>query len=292
MKSDLALRFDKNELRTQFNRRPFFVEHSLCGHELFELPRLIALARSQPAGCVEYNSGKLAPGQDPAATPMNGLSPEETIARIRDCNSWMVIKFVEHDPAYGELLNTLIDGLLREAGSVVPEVQRRYGFIFISSPGSVTPYHMDPEHNFLLQIRGDKHVHMWSPDDRFVLPEEQLETFYADYQHRNLPYRPEFETSSFLLLLKPGKGLHFPVTAPHWVRNGDEVSVSFSITFRSRVSDRREFLYRTKARLRKAGMNPPAVGAHPNAEELLYRLARGWRAVRRVGRISGNEAHD
>ena len=30
------------------------------------------------------------------------------------------------------------------------------GFIFVSSPNSVTPYHFDPEHNILLQIRGSK----------------------------------------------------------------------------------------------------------------------------------------
>ena len=37
----------------------------------------------------------------------------------------------------------------------------REAFIFISSPNTVTPYHMDPEYNFLLQIRGTKdHSHI------------------------------------------------------------------------------------------------------------------------------------
>ena len=35
-------------------------------------------------------------------------------------------------------------------------MKQKQGFIFISSPGSVTPFHIDPENNFLLQIRGSK----------------------------------------------------------------------------------------------------------------------------------------
>ena len=37
-----------------------------------------------------------------------------------------------------------------------PDIRMPQGFIFISSAGSVTHYHMDPEHKFLLKISGDK----------------------------------------------------------------------------------------------------------------------------------------
>ena len=43
------------------------------------------------------------------------------------------------------------------------------GFIFVSSPGSVTPYHIDPERNFLLQVRGNKTMHMFDGSDRSLL---------------------------------------------------------------------------------------------------------------------------
>jgi cytochrome P450 len=38
---------------------------------------------------------------------------------------------------------------------LAPGMCQREGFIFISSPGAVTPFHLDPEHNFLLQIKMD-----------------------------------------------------------------------------------------------------------------------------------------
>ncbi len=42
-----------------------------------------------------------------------------------------------------------------------------------------------------------------------------------------------FEAKSWTFDLQPGSGLHFPVTYPHWVKNADEVSISFSIAFRT-----------------------------------------------------------
>jgi len=124
----------------------------------------------------------------------------------------------------------------------------------------VTPFHLDPEHNFLLQIRGSKTVSMWDRDDRLVLPEEELEKFYARFVHRNLPWREVFQTTAWVVPLKPGQGLHFPVAVPHWVQNGPEVSISFSITFRSESSEARELIYRANANLRKLGISPRPPG--------------------------------
>jgi hypothetical protein len=243
-----------------FNRKPFHVRHSLCGHPLFELERLLQLARSLPERFVEYNGGALPVGARPEQTPRTGLSAEETIRRIAECGSWMVLKRVEQDPEYGALLDGCLDEIAAHARSVAPRMERREGFIFLSSPNAVTPFHIDPEYNFLLQIRGTKTVSMWDPADRFVLPEEELERFYASFVHRNLPWRDVFQSTAFVLPLAPGQGLHFPVTVPHWVKNGPDVSVSFSITFRTADSARREVLYKANARLRKLGLSPTPVG--------------------------------
>ena len=41
---------------------------------------------------IEYNAGNLSVSQDPALTPMNGLSISETLRRIEECESWMALK--------------------------------------------------------------------------------------------------------------------------------------------------------------------------------------------------------
>ena len=243
-----------------FDRKPFHVRHALADHPLFALPRLMELARRLPEPFVEYNAGGLAVGVRPEETPRTGLSAAETVRRIAECGSWMVLKRVEQDAGYGALLDRCLDGVAAQTGVALPRMLRREGFIFLSSPGAVTPFHLDPEHNFLLQIRGSKTVSMWDRDDRLVLPEAELERFYAAFVHRNLPWREVFQTTAWVVPLEPGQGLHFPVAVPHWVQNGPEVSISFSITFRSEASEARELIYRANAKLRKLGISPRTPG--------------------------------
>ena len=213
-----------------FDKKPFHVRHALADHPLFSLPRLMELARCLPEAFVEYNGGNLPVGARPQDTPRTGLSAEETVRRIAECGSWMVLKRVEQDPDYGALLDRCLDDVAAQAGAAVPRMLRREGFIFLSSPGAVTPFHLDPEHNFLLQVRGSKTVSMWDRDDRFVLPDAELEKFYSAFVHRNLPWRDVFQTTAWVVPLVPGQGLHFPVAVPHWVQNGPEVSISFSLS--------------------------------------------------------------
>jgi hypothetical protein len=258
--SDALMEVDPEICAAYFDRKPFHVHHALADHPLFALPRLMELARRLPEPFVEYNAGALAVGVRPEETPRTGLSPPETVRRIAECGSWMVLKRVEQDPDYGALLDRCLDGVAAQTGIALPRMLRREGFIFLSSPSAVTPFHLDPEHNFLLQIRGSKTVSMWDRDDRLVLPEAELEKFYARFVHRNLPWREVFQTTAWVVPLKAGQGLHFPVAVPHWVQNGPEVSVSFSITFRSEASEARELVYRANAKLRKLGLSPQAPG--------------------------------
>jgi hypothetical protein len=276
------LSYNTRQLRAQFNQRPFYVKHQLGDHPLFDIERLLKLAQSLPPANIEYNSGQLEINQDPGRTPMNGLSAVETIARIRDCKSWMVMKFVETDPEYRDLLHALLKDIVHDTADIAPDARRFLGFIFLSSPGAVTPYHMDGEHNFLLQIRGSKMMHVWSPDDRYVVTQEQLERFHARHPHRNLPYDPSFDASAYKLPMRAGDGIHVPVTSPHWVKVDDEVSISFSITFRSRVSAQSAFTNRTCCRLRELGIRPPAAGRYPMVEKALYATSGLWRALRGV----------
>jgi hypothetical protein len=48
--------------------------------------------------------------------------------------------------------------------------------------------------------------------------------------------------------------------APHWVKTESEVSVSLSITFRSRQSRFREYVHLANAPVRRVGIEPPFPG--------------------------------
>ena len=276
------LEIDPVSFRENFDRHPFTIRHRLAGHPLFALPRLIELSRELPADCVEYNAGNLGVNQDPALTPQTGLSVEETIRRIEENGSWMVLKYVERAPAYHQLLESCLAEFRVHTDPISPGMDRHEGFIFIGSPGAVTPFHMDPEFNFLLHVHGPKTMRVFPREDRTLLKEEQIEHFYTEAKQRNLPYQEEFAAKAVTFELEPGTGLHVPVNAPHWVKVGASHAVSFSVTFRTRQSDRRAALHIANAALRRRGWRPRNLGESPWRDSIKYFLFRVYRRFARM----------
>ena len=266
------------EFEKHFAREPFLIDHSLSDHPLFDLNRIVELTKSLPEDCIEYNAGNLPVSLDPELTPRNGLSPEETVRRIEECQSWMVLKYVERDPAYKELLDECLSLIEPYTDPIAPGMTQPQAFVFVTSPGSVTPYHIDPEHNFLLQVQGSKQIRMLDGRNKEIVSETDLEHFYSD-QGRNLKFKSEHEQTGWTFDLQAGKGLHFPVTYPHWVKNGDSVSISFSITFRTPDLDRRRALYQVNNSLRQKGMSPSPVGQNRLRDSIYY---NGFRVLRKI----------
>ncbi len=271
--------FDRNHAASfaaNYPDKPSPLRHGLAGCSLLAMDRLLDLTRRLPASSIEYNAGDLTVGQDPDKTPMNGLSAEETVRRISECRSWIVLKNIEQDAAYERLLeNGLTDVRAMLPGRIGPMFKKE-GFVFISSPGAVTPFHMDPEHNILLQVAGRKTFRIYPQRETALVSPEQHEAFHTPGGHRNLAYREEFERFADVHELGPGDALYAPVKAPHWVKVGGEVSVSLSITWRSRRSDDEARLHRVNAWLRAHGRTPSLAGAAPlrdRAKILSHRLA-------------------
>lgn len=277
----VLLQIDRATFDPNFAKQGFMIRHSLADHPLFQMPRLLELAQKLPRHRVEYNAGDLTLNQDPNKTPLNGLTPEETIQRIAECRSWMVLKNVELDDAYRQLLDACLDEV---AATGHPETRGLCGseaFIFLSSPGSITPYHIDPELNFLLQIRGTKTMTVFPADDRSLLTHQELERFYAG-AHRNLVYQDSFAAHGKAFVMNPGDGVHVPVTAPHHVLNGPEVSISFSITFRNPETEKRGTVYRLNHVLRQRGWKPTPYGESWLGDTVKYNAHRVFRRLRRL----------
>lgn len=256
---DKLIEIDATAVGDLMPTRTFRLKHRLAGHPLFEIDRLARLAASLPTEQIEFN-GPVMAGQDPRLTPSNGLSAEETVRRIEECKSWMVLKNVEQDPDYKALLDACLDQVAEQTGGVMGGALKRQAFIFVTSPGNVTPLHTDPEYNFLLQIRGSKRMSLFDQRDRAIVSEEDLEMYPG--KHRNLPYRDEFEAKATRQHIEPGDAIFVPLFDPHWVENGPEVSVSLSITWHAETSLRLVKLSYVNAVLRKLGFPQAPAGAH------------------------------
>jgi quercetin dioxygenase-like cupin family protein len=258
---------------------PVKLTHSLVGHPLLTLDALADLAQALPGDSIEYNPGHLPIGIAPEDVPSPQLGVVDTIRRIGDAGSWVALKRIEQVSEYAALLHDVLGELNEVVAPRTGAMVQLEGFVFITSPGGVTPFHFDPEHNILLQIQGSKVMTMFPLEDEEMFAAPVHEAFHLGKHHRNLPWREEFAAKGNTWELAPGEALHVPVKRPHWVQNGDKPSVSLSVTWRSdwtyAEADARAF----NAVLRELGIDPKSPGAYPVQNRA---KALAYRAIRRV----------
>lgn len=252
-------RIDGSEARECFHNAPFGLGHDLSDHPLFGLSRLVALAQSMPRDKVEFNSGKLAPGTRPEDVPSLDMAPEDVIRRIEHHNAWMVIKSVEEDGEYRRLLHDFLGEVAGAAGFDPDMFSDLKGFLFVSSANATTPFHIDAEENILVQIRGDKFVHIFDNRDRLLVGEEAMEISPA--KHRNQHYEEGFEARAKVFALAEGSAVHIPYMWPHWVRTGGRYSISMAMTWKTPEVLRLNKIRLVNGSLRRFGLpqRPPGV---------------------------------
>jgi hypothetical protein len=257
---------------------PHKLVHRLDAHPLLELEALASLAEALPAASVEYNAADLPLGihGKPDAT---GVPVGETIRQIGQSGSWAALKNIEQVPAYAELLHALLGELRGAIEARTGAMLKPQGFIFVTSPGGVTPYHFDPEHNVLLQVRGTKAMTQFPAGDPRFAPDETHEAYHTG-GGRELRWDEAFLPGGREFHLAAGEALFVPVMAPHFVRNGPFPSVSLSITWRSEWSfaeaDARAF----NKVLRRIGLSPRTPQRWPAGNRA---KAISWRLLGRLG---------
>jgi hypothetical protein len=227
------LNLNPDTFREHFNNRHFVLQHELSGHPLFELPRLIELARATSVSRPDdlyYDAGVTDLNERWGTSPC-AFAVDETIQRIESAGAFIILKRAESDPAYAEVLQRCMSDLLEVSGRELAKRMRRQEVIlFITSPRRITTYHIDSETNFLLQLHGEKDISIFSKFDREVLPEDEIERFWCEDNNAAV-YKPQLQHHADVVRLKPGNGVHIPVNAPHWVQNDNNISVSVSINY-------------------------------------------------------------
>jgi len=275
-----TLMADTAAFETQFPLKPFRIRHKLADDARLTLPAILDLVKQMPRDRIEYNSGKAAVSQDPTTTPLVDLDPEEVVRQIETAGAWMVLKRIEIVPAYKELLETALMSVagaqghksLAEAGFT--DVQ---GFLFVSSPGSTTPFHLDSEDNFFVQIHGDKVFAIYDNQDHSIASEDQIE--HCITKHRNLKFDDSYVAREMYNDLKPGEGVFVPYLWPHWVKTKDSYSISVAITWKTATVKRRNDLYVFNAMLRDRGMAQKAPGVQPALDAVKLAAFRTVNAV-------------
>jgi hypothetical protein len=258
---DRWIEADASVFRERFDRTSFELTHHLASHPLFELPRLMELAERTLRACpsdLYYDMGDVAPGQKWKDTN-RAFSPLKALRQLEDSSAWFIFRSAQRDPAYTALFRHAIAEIKAMVGDgIESRISKEDIIIFVAAPKRVTAYHIDRECNFILQIRGEKDLHVFDREDRQVLPEEELERFWTI--DNNAPnYRPELQHRAHTYRLAPGNGVHIPVNCPHWLRNDDNISVTLSVNFQF-VDSVRADVYRANHYLRRLGIHPIPPG--------------------------------
>jgi hypothetical protein len=261
---------------------PHILEHGLDSHPLLELEALADLAGRLPIKSIECNTGDQPIGVDAVPDQLREQAAE-TILGIGAAGCWVCLRNVEQQPEYEALLEQLLEEMRPQIESKTGQMINLQCFLFATSPGGVTPYHFDPEHNILLQVRGSKVMTVFPAGDPACAADEIHETFHAGGRPE-LPWREEMAQHGTPFAIEPGKAVYVPVMAPHYVTNGDEVSVSISITWRSEWSYAESDARCFNKIVRRIGIKPRAPSRWPHRNLV---KAYSWRGIRKLRQLAG-----
>jgi Cupin superfamily protein len=253
------LQLDETKFQERFDREPIEVHHRLHDHPLFTFEAIAELADALPRDLTGRLGGSLPVAWGEADDiPRGGEErPGDVVRAIEENASRLMLWEIEQKPEYRALTNGCLDELQACVANQSGPLRRRMVRMFVSSPGSVTPAHYDVEQNLILQIRGKKALTV----GRFASPTEEqraLERWWDGGCNQNIDtLPPELVTFN----LEPGTGAYLPYLAPHWTVNGDEPSVTLSMFFRTRASERYELAQAFNSRCRRLShsLRPPGL---------------------------------
>ncbi len=262
------------------------LKHNFHEHPLMQLPRLAELARSlQKTNQCRY----IVPGTqqdssfDHKSQSHDGRTVDDVFARIEETGSWIALYNVETDPTYARFLREVTDKMKAFIEPEQPEVFKVGGFIFISAPPSVTPFHIDRENNLWMQVAGRKILNVWDHNDRHVVSAEDVDGFIKWGSLKNVRLREGYQERSREFDVGPGDGVYFPATSPHmtrtttdWVRTGDAISISIGVVFYTRHTYRHANIHAFNVTLRKLGFKPSLPGHNAFVDTLKFWAGRTY----------------
>lgn len=265
------VRLDGTGFAEAFGRRePVGFGHVLQEHPLLTLEGIAELADALPRDSVIHDSAdqKLLV---PEGGPPRGVldRPGDVIRHLDENRSWLTLLNIEQHPDYAELLNACLDQVQTHLVGRDRRLCKRAGFVFVSSPRSTTPAHFDIEHSLIMQVRGTKRLTF----GRFERPEEERHEVvrYWDGSHGRIEALPP-ELVTFELA--PGAGAYIPPITPHWVRNGNAVSISVTLTCFTPDTDRESLAHAFNAHLRRLRRSPRWPGESPLVDRAKAGLMR------------------
>lgn len=286
------LQYDAVGMLAEFDRKPFEFLHTLQRSPLFNLDLLgeTAAALYPDGGDASVYCMRSADvvDQDFNDNIARSVDLAEIVRNIASNRSWVVIKRIERHPAFTELVRAVHADFAEHIPAFREGAAHQvHGYVFISSPGTITPYHIDAEWSLLAQVRGLKHYRIFDVTDPDVLSPVELEQFYCG-NFDAAKYAPHKEETARQFHLRPGMALTQPRHAPHIVEvdSAEGYSITFGMSLLTKRWAIEKPIHTLNAKLRRAGLRPSPVGLRPHADLLKSAGSRAAAKALGIARLS------
>lgn len=253
------------------------MRHRLSEHPLLQPDQLVALGKrfqgSTRLFTFNNEAGADANFDDVGRLYPNRKSAADTLQGINEAKAWMLLRHVQDDPTYRSLVDMAMDPIQPLIERKDPGMHYRAGWIFVASPHTITPFHIDRNHGILLQIRGTKKVYVWDAEDTEVCSEHARDVFHARHDLSLVKWNEAFRERAHVFVVSPGMGVYMPITCPHMVETGDEPSITISFTYSTAATRRNAMRHVVNDLLYRKGIKPVPVGKLPLVDTLTYAAA-------------------
>lgn len=277
MNTQSGPQLDERFSRHLDERRPLAYTHGLVGHPLLTVEAVADLA--EQLGGESISAEEAVKPLVNAVPDFQSLATDAIADRIRELahsDSWFTLLNIEQSHGHRVLIDEILDAVATSTGLPPQSLRRRMGFVFASSPGSVTPAHFDIEHSLLMQLEG--HRRLWFGDFPDPASREREVSRYWQGSFGRLESMPIERGEHHL---EPGTGAYIPPYVPHWLQNGDTRSLSLTVTFFDRSNEDESLVQSFNERLRRFGLQPRAYGSAPRRDRAAATLMRAQSSVRR-----------
>ena len=275
---------DRSFLTAHRDRSPLRFTHGLSGDTRFSLEAIARLGDELGTDSISAEKAHkpLVSTDAGATTSLEVESVSDQIRSLAANDSWFTLLNIEQSAAYRHLVDQVIEGIATGAGLDPATMKRRMGFVFASSPGSVTAAHFDIEHSFLLQLEGHRKLGFGTFADR-----EQREREVHRYWNGSFGRLDTMPEQVAEFDLAPGVGAYIPPYHPHWLSNGDSTSLSLTVTYFDRSNADESMVQAFNEKVRRLGLDPRVYGDAPGRDRAKVAFMRVYGAAK--SRITGPE---